>query len=82
MHIPESFREERSEVLFDLNPAHPLGLLITAGQEGFVATSLPFLIYAGEGKHSILRAHLARANSHWRALQDVAWLRRQLDYLA
>lgn len=72
MHIPEAFREARREELFDLIRAHPLGLLISAGQDGLVATPLPFLAYPGEGAHGVLRAHLARANPHWRALQGAA----------
>ncbi|MCZ2114667.1 MAG: FMN-binding negative transcriptional regulator [Anaerolineae bacterium] len=51
---------------------HPLGLLTSAGAGGLLATPLPFLVHAGEGGHGTLRAHMARANPHWRELQGAA----------
>ena len=72
MHIPPAFREDRTEVLHDLIRLHPLGLLTTAGEGGLVATPIPFLVYADEGHNGTLRAHMARANPHWRALQGAA----------
>lgn len=72
MYIPPAFREERTDVLHALIRRHPLGLLTSAGASGLLATPLPFLVHAGEGGHGTLRAHMARANPHWRDLQDVA----------
>jgi len=72
MYIPPAFREERIETLHELIRQHPLGLLTTAGASGLVATPVPFLVYADEGKRGTLRAHVARANPHWRDLQGVA----------
>jgi transcriptional regulator len=68
MYIPASFKESRIERLHDLIEKHPLGLLITHGDNGLEASPLPFLLYADEGKHGVLRAHLARANPHWKLL--------------
>ncbi|MFZ5484109.1 MAG: FMN-binding negative transcriptional regulator [Pseudomonadota bacterium] len=68
MYIPSSFRESRIERLHDLIVKHPLGLLITHGDTGLEASPIPFLLYADEGKHGILRAHLAKANPHWKSL--------------
>lgn len=67
MYIPASFRESRIEVLHDFLRAHPFGLLVSAGAGGLNATPLPFLLEA-DGGHGTLRAHLARANPHWREL--------------
>ncbi len=72
MYIPPAFREERIEVLHKLIRQHPLGLLTTAGASGLLATPVPFLVHADEGKSGTLRAHVARANPHWRDLQGVA----------
>ena len=72
MYIPPAFREDRIEALHDLIRLHPLGLLTTAGESGLAATPLPFLVYADEGRNGTLRAHMARANPHWRELQGGA----------
>ena len=72
MYLPPAFREARTDVLHDLIRQHPLGLLTSAGAGGLLATPLPFLVHAGEGGHGTLRAHVARANPHWRELQDAA----------
>lgn len=72
MYIPPAFREDRIEALHELIRLHPLGLLTTSGASGLAATPLPFLVDAGEGGNGILRAHLARANPHWRELQGGA----------
>jgi transcriptional regulator len=68
MYLPEAFRETRPEVLEALIRAHPLGLLISNGSDGPLVSPVPFTLVPG-GAHGILRAHLARANPHWRALQ-------------
>lgn len=50
--------------------AFPLGLLISGGKEGLMANPLPFLIATGPDGGIALRAHLARANPHWRAIAE------------
>lgn len=72
MYIPPAFREDRIEALHELIRLHPLGLLTTAGASSLAATPLPFLVYADGGKSGTLRAHMARANPHWRDLQGGA----------
>jgi transcriptional regulator len=32
---------------------------------------MPFLLYPDEGKHGVLRAHMARANPHWKDLSGL-----------
>lgn len=68
MYIPASFRESRIDRLHDLIAQHPLGLLVTHGDDGLAASPVPFLLYADEGERGVLRAHMAKANPHWRAL--------------
>lgn len=71
MYPPAPFAESRLDVLHDLIRMHPLGLLVSAGAQGLIADPIPFLVYPGEGEFGTLRAHLARANPHGRALQGV-----------
>lgn len=71
MYIPAAFQETRLPVLHELIRTHPLGWLISAGPGGLAATPLPFLVYP-EGPFGTLRAHLAKANGHWRDLEQVA----------
>ncbi|TPN88329.1 FMN-binding negative transcriptional regulator [Mesorhizobium sp. CU2] len=70
MYQPPHFKETRLEVLHGLMRAHPLGLLISNGEEGPVANAVPFLLDADIGPHGRLRAHLAKANPQWRLLAD------------
>ena len=50
MYLPDVFEETRPEVLWDLVARHPLGLLVTAGPEGPLASPLPFLGVEAEGR--------------------------------
>src|SRR6187431_2436104 len=68
MYEPPHFREDRLDVLHALIRAHPLGLLISNGPDGPIANQLPFLIDANVEPNGRLRAHLARANGHWKEL--------------
>jgi transcriptional regulator len=72
MYIPSTFRELRLGAMHALVCEHPLGLLVTSGAGGLMATQIPFLIDADEGEHGTLRAHIARANPHWKELSGVA----------
>lgn len=65
MYIPTSFREERIEEVHVLIRAFPLGTLVTHNRVGLQASPLPFLL---EGDQ--LRAHMARANPHWKTLDE------------
>jgi transcriptional regulator len=72
MYLPEAFYETRIEIMHDLMRSYPLAQLISNGAGGLNASLVPFLIYSVEGEFGTLRAHVARANPHWRELQDVA----------
>ena len=67
MYLPDVFEETRPEVLWDLVARQPLGLLISAGPEGPLASPLPFLGVEAEGRLR-LTCHLARPNPHLEAL--------------
>jgi transcriptional regulator len=68
MYLPEAFAETRPDVLFALIRAHPFGLLVSTGPEGPLVSPVPFTLAADEGERGTLRAHVAHANPHWRAL--------------
>ena len=71
MYQPASFRDDCLESQIALVRAHPLGMLISQGEQSLVADPLPFLIDADEQGNVVLRAHLSRANPHWALLQKV-----------
>lgn len=70
MYQPPHFIETRQDVLHGLIRSHPLGLLISNGQDGPIANAIPFLLDAEAGPNGKLRAHLAKANPQWRLLAD------------
>ncbi|MBM2713695.1 FMN-binding negative transcriptional regulator [Mesorhizobium caraganae] len=70
MYQPPHFVETRQDVLHGLIRSHPLGLLISNGQDGPIANAIPFLLDAEAGPNGKLRAHLAKANPQWRLLAD------------
>lgn len=66
MYLPAHFEETRVDVLHRLVRSHPLGLLVTHGDAGLQANSVPFLIDPEPAPFGTLRAHVARANPVWR----------------
>lgn len=68
MYQPPHFIETDRETLHALIRAHPLGLLISATSDGPVADPVPMLLDADIGEHGRLRAHVARANPHWKLI--------------
>jgi len=68
MYLPPAFAEDRLEVKHGLIRAYPLGTLILSDEEGVTADLVPFILYADEGEHGLLRAHVARANPLLRKL--------------
>jgi transcriptional regulator len=65
MYIPASFREDSPQALHGLIRACPLGTLVSQAADGLQASPLPFLLDADT---NLLRAHMARANPHWKTL--------------
>ena len=70
MYCPPLFREDRLEVQHAFIRSHPLGLLISSGPSGLLATPLPFELEPGGSGRGILKAHMARANPQWREIDD------------
>jgi transcriptional regulator len=68
MYQPPHFIETDPNTLSALVRAHPLGLLISATQDGPVADLVPFLLDPDVGAKGRLRAHVARANPQWKLI--------------
>jgi transcriptional regulator len=68
MYVPETFQENRVEVLHDLIRTHPLGTLVTLNREGLQANHIPFAVQSAPEPFGTLYAHVARANPVWRDL--------------
>ena len=70
MYIPPAFkvddREKISELILDVK----VGELITFTGGELVASVVPFLYEPRVGAFGRLRGHIARANSHWRAVDS------------
>jgi transcriptional regulator len=72
VYIPSAFRESRPEVLHAFIQRHSFGTLVSRVEGEPFATHLPFLLDADRGPHGTLQAHMARANPHWRRLEEDA----------
>lgn len=70
MYLPAAFEEQHPEALHALIQAHPLGTLVTHGEQGLDANHIPFELDAATGPHGTLHAHVARANPVWQQAGD------------
>lgn len=66
MYVPPHFEESRPEVMHELIRRHPLGTLVTLGENGLNANHIPFEIDPDPAPFGTLRAHVARNNPVWR----------------
>lgn len=70
MYTPSSFKEENPDVLFELIEEHNFGIIFSQHQDQPEATHLPFLVHRQKGKQGTLIAHFAKANKHWKKLDE------------
>ncbi|HYZ64574.1 MAG TPA: FMN-binding negative transcriptional regulator [Acetobacteraceae bacterium] len=66
MYIPPAFRYDDLPTIHAAMRDVRLANLVTATEEGLVATPLPLLLAADEGPHGTLYGHVARANPQWK----------------
>jgi transcriptional regulator len=66
MYIPAAFREDDLPALHAAMRDARLVNLVTATEEGPVATPLPLLLAPEEGPYGTLYGHIARANPQWK----------------
>ncbi len=66
MYRPKHFDVEDLDLLHGLIRAHSFGTLVSNGEDGLVASHIPFLLDPDEGASGSLFGHVARANPQWR----------------
>jgi hypothetical protein len=66
MHIPAAFRQNDLDLMHELMRSHPLGMLISQGASGLVASQIPFLIYEDKGEHGYVSPswYVGKAEHH------------------
>ena len=69
MYVPEHFRVHRNEDAIAFMRANPFAILISTTAAGPFATHLPLFVRTEEEK-LLLRGHVAKANPHWRYLEQ------------
>jgi len=69
MYIPEHFRVRDHAAAIAFMRANPFAILISSTEEGPFATHLPLSV-RGDEDHLVLRGHVAKANPHWRYLEQ------------
>ncbi len=72
MYCQPQFKQDDPALLHGLMRSHPLAMLVVASPSGVTADLLPFVLYADEGAHGVLRAHAPRANPVCGALLEGA----------
>lgn len=71
MYIPEHFRACNHADAVAFMRANPFAILISSTDDGPFATHLP-LVIRETGEQITLRGHVAKANPHWRHLEQQA----------
>lgn len=66
MYTPPHFKEDRIEVLHEAIRRTGLGILVSLGPDGLIASHVPMLLDAGRGPNGTLVGHLAKANAQGR----------------
>ena len=61
VYLPPAFTESRPEILIEHIERHDFGLLVSHGENGIVASDIPFLLVRRD-EVLLLQCHLARAN--------------------
>jgi transcriptional regulator len=72
VYIPEHFRLRHDADALAFMRSNPFAILISSTDDGPFATHLPLFVHAEEGKKTVLRGHVAKANPHWRYLEQQA----------
>jgi transcriptional regulator len=69
VYIPEHFRVHDHADAIAFMRANPFAILISSTNDGPFATHLPVFIQQ-DGDRLVIRGHVAKANSHWRHLEQ------------
>ena len=68
MYSPAAFRIDDLADLHDFIGHSPLAVVVTAGEQGLLASHLPLMLERRSGAKGTLHGHFARANPQWREL--------------
>ena len=69
MYVPEHFRVHDHADAITFMRANPFAILVSSTEDGPFATHLPvFVVEAGD--QLVIRGHVAKANPHWRHLEQ------------
>jgi transcriptional regulator len=71
VYIPEPFRVRDHADAVEFMRANPFAILISGAEEGPFATHAPVVVRES-GEQLIIRGHVARANPHWKYLEQHA----------
>ena len=69
MYIPEHFRIEDRATALAFMRANPFAILVSNSDDGPFATHVP-VVFRESGDQLTIRGHVAKANPHWRYLQN------------
>lgn len=72
MYTPSAFRIDDLAELHGFIEKSPLAALVTAGDQGLLASHLPLLLETHNSDRGTLHGHFARANPQWRDLANGA----------
>jgi transcriptional regulator len=70
IYLPDVFHETDRDALHALIESYSFATLISPGSTEPMITHLPLLLDRGRGAQGTLIGHVARANPHWRTLQE------------
>ena len=69
MYIPEFNRIEDQAAAVDFMRAHPFAIMVSNNDDTPFATHLPVMIAEADGR-LLMRAHVAKANPHWKIIEQ------------
>lgn len=69
MYSPPAYREDRQDVLHGLMREWSFATIVSSGDDGLLATQLPFLLDEDAGRGRLV-THLARNNPQWRHFES------------
>ena len=69
MYIPEHFRVREQNAAVAFMRANPFAILVSTTAEGPYASHVP-VVLRENGDHITLRGHVAKANPHWRYIEQ------------
>ncbi|HEX4999291.1 MAG TPA: FMN-binding negative transcriptional regulator [Terriglobia bacterium] len=70
MYIPDAFRISDSGTLYDFIDRYDFATIVTTTVDGLVASHVPVVLERHPA--AVLRAHVARANTHWHSFDGKA----------